>query len=62
MKSCFGLVRPRQHGIANIPELKVPTERIASVVIIVHLWDVAKNAQAELISSTTVASLRFLWL
>ena len=30
-----------------MPELRVPTERITSDVKMVHLWDVAKNAQAE---------------
>ena len=31
MDTCFSLVRPRQHGIANNPELRVPTKRITSV-------------------------------
>ena len=28
-------------------KLRVPTERITSDVKMVHLWDVAKNAQAD---------------
>ena len=46
MDSCFGLVRLRQHGIANTGA-QDSHERIASDMKTVHLWDVAKNSQAE---------------